>query len=520
MNAPASELPPLIRQMMEPSFYPHPVRTPIRLVQTHISFVLLTGHYAYKIKKPVRFPFLDFSTLAQRDHFVALELERNRRFSPELYLKTDVITEENGSFRLGGTGPAVEYVLVMREFPREGLWSERFARGWLNESDVRALGKRTAAIHALAETGPEIAAHGDPEVVAGVAEANFSETEAFVATSELAPRVHQTRSFTHNFFEEHRDLIAARRDDGFVRACHGDLHLNNVCTFDDQIHLFDCIEFNPDFSNIDTIYDAVFMMVDLDYRERRDLANTFLNAYLEASGDYRGALLLPLYASMRAMVRAKVYAFQSQDDRLDSDARAAAWEKAAAFFALAWRYTRRQLPFIWVVSGLSGSGKSTVSAWLAQRTGAIHLRSDALRKHVAGVPLDEKGSSELYTDDRHRLTYDRLAELGVALARGNHTVILDAKFDRYEDRERLRRSVGAAGIPIGFIACRAPHAILRYRLAHRKNDVSDAGPELLERQLAAHEPPRPGEEIMELDTARDWRRQLLENLDRGPLLCA
>ncbi|MDJ0841147.1 MAG: AAA family ATPase [Acidobacteriota bacterium] len=519
MNRP-SQLPSLIRQMLDPSFYPHPVREPILLQQTHISYVLLTGPYAYKVKKPICLPFLDFSTTTLRGKNLRLELERNKGFSPDLYLEVLPISRNDKGIYRFGAGNVSDYALKMNEFPQEALWSHRFENGCLTQSMVTALGRKVALMHASALTGPEITAYGDPSVVEGVIEGNYKETEQFVGTLQDPAQLEQTRLFTRHLLNRRADLLIERQQGGFIRACHGDLHLNNVITWRGQAQVFDCIEFNEEFSNIDTLYDAAFILVDLEHRNRTDLAWQFMNTYLEYTGDYRGAVLLPLYASMRAYVRAKIYSFQTVDSERSPEEQRKAAIKAEAFYKLACWFTRARHRGLWAVGGLSGSGKSTVSAWLAQRLGAVHVRSDAVRKHLCGMPLDQRGSDAVYTTAMNKRTYDTLAETGFYLASQGIPVILDAKYDRRSERGKLRDLAAQYGLPVHFIQCEAPEALLRYRLSHRKGDVSDATADLISRQVMQAEAPGPDEEIFALDTSRDWRRQLAENLHSGPLLCA
>jgi len=519
MNPDRADLPPVIEAMLVPGFFPHAVHEPIDVIQTHISYVVLTGLFAYKVKKDVRLPFLDFSTLEARRHFVAEELRLNRAFAPELYIGTLPITMDGSGYRLDGEGEPVEWVLKMREFPGDSLWSKRFERDELTLTDMLRLGTRLAELHEAADHDAEIARFGDPDRVARVAEDNFTETEQFVGTIQEPSMLARTRALTRDFIATHRDLLIARQREGRIRACHGDLHLRNVCTLDGEVCLFDCIEFNAEFRNIDTLYDVAFMVVDLEYRNRPDLAYAFLNAYLERSGDYRGAALLPLYASMRAYVRAKVYSFQAIDSHLPERERAAAEEKARAFYTLAWCYTRSRSPEIWVVCGLSGSGKSTVGAWLAQQLGAVHLRSDAIRKHAAGVPLDARAPKRVYSRARSKETYAAMTDIALFLAGFGLPVVMDAKFDRYADREELRALIGAKGIALRMVSCEAPQSLLRYRIARRRSDVSDANLEVLERQLRHGMEWRDHEAVFTLDTARDWRRQMEEELEPHPLLC-
>lgn len=514
-------LPPMIEAMLEPGFYPHLVREPIRLVQTHISYVLLTGPYAYKVKKNVRLPFVDFTSRKARAQFIEAELTCNRRFCPQLYLDTLTVHQDgSGRFHLDQRGEPVEQVLRMRQFPQEALWSRRFEAGLLNSNDMRALGRLVCTLHQQAPRGDAITRFGDVDVIRGVADANFEESLPFVGDLQDASQLELTRLYTHDFLNRHADLFEQRQRDGFIRACHGDLHLNNVCNYEDRISVFDCIEFNPTFANIDTLYDAAFMVMDLEARDHPDLANIFINTYLEQANDYSGALLLPFYTSMRAYVRAKVYALMSVEPQQSPEDQARATQKARHFFNLAYQTTQRHVDGIWVVCGPSGSGKSTVSRWLAQRLGAVHIRSDAVRKHLFNTPLDEEGDAAIYNPVATRHTYATLKDLAMATANGGMPVILDATYLRAEHRRALALAADSKGLPLRFIHCGAPEALLRHRLSHRKEDISDACPEIVKRQISNMDPFAESESVFHLNTSRDWRRILEDNLDIMPMLCA
>jgi uncharacterized protein len=496
-------LPRLIQQMLQPDFYSHPVQEPIQLLQTHISYILLTGEYAYKIKKPINFGFLDFTSLEKRRYFCNEELRLNQRLSTELYLGVLPILERAGQYRLGGSDveqTIVEYTLQMREFPQEMLLSQLFRDGKLTPEMVQKLAEQVATFHASAVTNPEVTAYGSLESVQKVDTNNQAISAAFVSTSQTQQQLDETRAFTTHFFECHADWFAQRQTDGKIRECHGDLHLNNVCFYQNKIQIFDCIEFNQAFRNIDVIYDAAFLVMDLEFRGRVDLANLFLNTYLEQTGDYKGAVLLPLYLSMRAYIRGKVNSLALNDPAISAPHKAEFLQCAQAYYRQAWDYAQRSPGRIILMSGLSGSGKSTVARQLAQKLNAIHIRSDAVRKHLAEIPLHQRGDSfspkaqggiagsGIYTLEMTQKTYSTLLELGLLLSQQGWPVILDAKYDRQSLRQPLLEAASAAQIPITIVECTAPVEVLRDRLNHRANDIADATADLLESQIKAAEP--------------------------------
>jgi uncharacterized protein len=502
-------LPRLIQQMLQPDFYPHPVQEPIQLLQTHISYVFLTGKYAYKVKKPINFGFLDFTSLEKRRYFCHEELRLNRRLSPDLYLAVLPIVENAGKYQLeieGAVQTVADYALKMRQFPQEMLLSHLFQDGKLTPEIIQQLAKQVAAFHTNAITNPEVTAYGSIASVQRVDTNNQAISAEFIGTSQTQAQLEETRAFTTQFFEQHADWFVRRQTDGKIRECHGDLHLNNVCLFQDKIQIFDCIEFNQEFRNIDAIYDVAFLVMDLEFRGRIDLANLLLNTYLEQTGDYWGALLLPLYLCMRAYIRGNVNSLALNDPMIATSEKKAFLQRARAYYRQAWDYTQRPLgagrsldakrspSHLILMSGLSGSGKSTVARQLAQKLNAIHLRSDAVRKHLAAIPLHQRGDrggevgSGIYTPEMTQKTYSTLLELGVLLCQQGWPVILDAKYDLIALRQPVLNAAIAAQIPITIVECTAPVEVLRDRLNRRTNDITDATAELLNSQIAAAEP--------------------------------
>jgi aminoglycoside phosphotransferase family enzyme/predicted kinase len=478
----SNSLPPLIQQMLTPEFYPHPVTEPIELLQTHISFVLLTGAYAYKLKKPVNFGFLDFSTLAKRHHFCEEEVRLNRRLAPELYLGVLAIAENDGKYTFaldhaepGHSMAAVEYAIQMPQFDQSNLLINLFEQGKLLPEHMIDIGKQLAQFHAIAATNDHIASFGTMTAIKAVADDNYAATEKYIGKVQTQAQFDQTRAFTDKFFAEHKQLFSDRIAQGKVKECHGDVHLKNICLYQDKIRIFDCIEFNEPFRNSDILYDAAFLLMDLQYRGRRDLANIFLNTYLEQTGDYDALPLLPVYGSMRAYVRAKVTSFLLDDPNIPEPVKASAATEAAAYYQLAHDYATSTQGKIVLMSGLSGSGKSTIARSIAPQLEAIHLRSDVIRKHLAGVGLLEQAGDQIYTPEMTSKTYGKLAELGVLLASKGFNVILDAKFDRQDLRDAVTIAATSQNIPWQIIYCDAPIEALKQRLGDRAAKGGDAG---------------------------------------------
>ncbi len=503
-------LPSLIQQMMQPGFYPHPVQEPIQLIQTHVSYVLLTGDYAYKLKKSVNFGFLNYSTLELRKHFCEEELRLNQRGAAELYLEVMPITGDQNQYQLGDSGKPVEYALKMRQFPQESLFITLFEQGKLSETHMEELGRVVAQYHATAETSDYIRKFGEVAQVRQSIDENYEQTKKYIGGPQTEAQFEETKQYTDNFFTERSQLFTSRVQNNWIRECHGDLHLRNICLWHDKILLFDCIEFNEPFRFVDVMYEAAFTVMDLEARQRKDLGNAFLNTYVEQTGDWEGLQVLPLYLSRQAYVRAKVNSFLLDDPGVPAAVKDEAAATAAGYYRQAWEYTKPRQGQLMLMSGLSGSGKSTVARQLARTLGAIHLRSDAVRKHLGGIPLQQRGGNELYTDEMTQKTYERLLDLGVMLANQGFSVILDAKYDRQQLRAKAIAQAEFHQLPLQILHCAAPLEMIRERLQTRSGDIADATADLLTAQQAAAEPFTEAEKtyVKYIDTTQPLEPQL------------
>jgi uncharacterized protein len=480
-------LPTSIQQMLAPEFYPHPVILPIQLMQTHASYVLLTGEFAYKLKKPVKLGFLDYSTVEKRLHFCKEELRLNQRGAKELYLEVLPIAQQDNRYHFGSDGEIVDYAVKMVQFPQATLLSNMCEAGTITTENIEEMGRVVAKFHAHAQTNRYIISFGTIDRIKQSIDNNYRQTESYIGSAQTQQQFTETKAYTDRFLAEHPQLFCDRVLGRFIRECHGDLHLRNICRWRGKIFLFDCIEFNEPFRYVDTMYDVAFSVMDLEARGRKDLANRFLNTYAEQTGDWAGLQVLPLYLSRQAYVRAKVTSFLLDDPEISSTDRAAATQSAADYYHQAWEYTRPRQGRIMMLAGVSGSGKSTLGKQIAQELGGIHLRSDAVRKHLGGIPLLAKGEDSLYTPEMTAQTYQCVLELGSKLAVQGFTVILDAKYDLQSLRAAVIDLAQDRSIPLQIFHCTAPEEVLLDRLAHRTGDIADATVDLLASQQAAWE---------------------------------
>lgn len=465
---------------------------PPRLIETHISWILLTDGDAWKLKKPVRLPFIDMSTLAARVHACGEELRLNRRLAPGLYLSVDEVRLGPGGPVLGGAGELLDVAVHMRRFPDGALWSERVVAGTLTAAEVEAMARRLAQFHAQAPAADPAGDHGSAAAQARTTQGLVEAMDRWwAATAPAARGDFRWPPLRHWLLETQAGLApwwdGPRREAGRVRECHGDLHLANLLQLDGEPAAFDAIDFDPVLRWIDVLDDAAFPVMDLLAHGAAPLAWRFLDAWLEVSGDHAGLPALRCYLVRRALVRAQVMALMA-DHRPDAAAMAARYRALAAELAAG------AAPRLAITHGLPGSGKSHVALRLVEEAGAVRLRSDVERKRLVGLaPLD--GSRErvpdLYGAESTIRTYAHLQALAdLALAAG-WPVVVDAAFLRRDERRAFEALAQARAVPFAIVACRAPLAVLRQRLRRRQaagTDPSEADVGVLERLRQVAEP--------------------------------
>ncbi|MDJ0509162.1 MAG: AAA family ATPase [Crocosphaera sp.] len=502
----------LIKELQNPNIYPHSVQTPIKVIQTHISVIFLTGDYAYKIKKPVDFGFLDYSNLEKRQYFLNQELVMNQKIAPDLYLEVLAITINNNQIKIGKEGKIIDYVLKMNQFPQDGLFINLFQAGKLEKYHLEALGKIVSDFHKKTRSNDYIRSFGNIEVIKQSIDENYERTEKYINIAQTKQQYNETKAFTDNYFKLKQEHFKKRQKEDKIRECHGDLHLKNICLWNNKIQLFDRIEFNEEFRYVDVMFDIAFTVMDLEARKRQDLSNIFLNTYLENTGDWHGLQVLPLYLSRQAYVRAKVMSILLDDPNITEKDHNKAIQDAKNYYHLAWQYTQKNQGKIILMSGLSGSGKTTIAKYLAQHINAILIRSDALRKHLANIPLNQTGNDALYTTAMNEKTYSNLIELGKMVAKQGFTVILDAKFDRHIWREPLIKIAQIDKIPLTILSCYAPLKLLSDRLSQRIGDISDATASLLQQQQENYEDFNEEElaYVKMINSHDDWEQKIRE----------
>jgi aminoglycoside phosphotransferase family enzyme/predicted kinase len=484
----------IIEELSRPEAYPEPVDD-VRIIQTHISVVFLAGQLVYKVKKPVDFGFLDFTTLEKRRHFCHEELRLNRRLSPGLYLDVIPIVERDGQLRFGGEGEPVEYSVLMRRLDENRFLSVLVDRGEATPRMAERIAVKIAEFHRSAETSEEITRIGGTEAVIFNTEEDFQQIEPYVGDTLSRETYDLIVDYTRTFLEVNRTVLRNREEEGWIRDGHGDLHTQHIC-MDDGIQIYDCIEFNERFRYADVLCDAAFLAMDLDRLGRPDLAKAFTNNYLNRVGQLGTEPLYNFYTCYRGVVRGKVEGFRSRDANVEAEESGRAADNAREFMLLARRYATALRPqTLFITCGLMGSGKSSLAAGLADRLDLEILSTDKLRKEIAGLSPTESRhvpyGDDIYSADFTLRTYGELFSRAEKHLRRGRSVFIDGSFiDPVRRREALDVGRRSGCRPI-LLYLQAGDQLLRNRLRDRQvtATVTDGREEILGDQISAFRPP-------------------------------
>jgi aminoglycoside phosphotransferase family enzyme/predicted kinase len=454
----------------------------VERIETHASIVFLAAGLAYKLKRAVRFDYLDFSSAERRRAFCEAEVRLNQRMAPSLYRGVVSVTREtDGSYALGGGGTPEDWLVVMNQFPQQALLDRIAENGALALEIMSPLADAIVRLHASAECRPD---HGGRAGMAWVIEGNAAGLREFGGIFDRA-LVERVARKTRAELDRRAALLEQRRASGYVRHCHGDLHLRNIVLLDGGPTLFDGVEFNDEIACTDVLYDLAFLLMDLWHRELPRHANAVWNRYLAESGQLTGLALLPLFLSCRAAVLAKTSA-TAGSLQTDPVRREALERSAREYLALADRFLAPATPAVVAIGGLSGSGKTTVAIdlapFLGAAPGAIVLRSDEIRKRLCGVPLLRRLGPEGYSPLVTRRVYRTLIERAGLVVGQGHTVVADAVFARPLDRQRIESAARAAAVPFTGVWMDAPDPVLIGRASARQQDASDADAAVIRRQ--------------------------------------
>ncbi len=479
----------LVRALSTGAGFPQAVDE-VEVIETHISWVFLAGDYAYKMKKAIRLNFLDFTGLDRRRRMCDIELTLNRRWAPELYLNVLPVAGDCERPVVGGDGEAIEYLLRMRRFPQSARLDRQLETGRLGTDDMHELAVSVAALHEQATPVAFVSVDDTHRRVIKPINDNYPHVERVADADDLA----KIRDWTAKEVDKRNEMLMARHREGFMRECHGDLHLANLVRLDERIAAFDCIEFEPELREIDVVSDLSFLVMDLAARGRPDLGYVFLNRYLELTGDYDGMCLLDLYVVYHCMIRAKVAAIRHAE-RDDDVGRAEDVAEVRRYSELALRWIDRPAPMLVAMHGYSGSGKSWLSSRLLHALPAVRLRTDTERKRLLGLAETGATGSDVdqgaYTAGARLAVYERLLETARRLLDCGRNVIVDASLLRRAFRDRVRELADGAGVPFVIVSTTASDDELDRRLERRERkgrDPSEADRSVLAAQQASADP--------------------------------
>lgn len=486
-------LPPIIGALLKKEAYPDLPDT-IELGQTHISYLFFTPKYVYKIKKPVDFGFLNFTTLEKRNFFCHEEVALNKRLSPDIYIGVVAVNKKNSGFVFEGKGDAVEYAVKMKRLPSDKMMDRMLKAGSVTGTMVKRVADVIADFHKGAKTNPYISGFGRPSVIEKNTEENFTQTQNYIGRTVTKAQFDIIKKYTQDFLKARHGLLTKRAEQGFVKDCHGDIHSEHVCVTN-GVYIFDCIEFNERFRYSDTAADSAFLAMDMDFYNCHDLSNTFCSEYLRASQDNDAGELLDFYKCYRAYVRGKVEGFKTGQKEAPPEERERAALKAKRYFYLAGLYaTGGFRPILLLICGLTGTGKTTIANALSAETGMRVISSDIVRKELARIQPSEhrfeRFGEGIYTGAFTEKTYLEMFKIGEGFLKQGVSVIMDATFQKSRYRQEAMELAKKLGAGFHIIECAAGDDITRQRLdkrAKQEGVASDGRREIYEKQKRLYE---------------------------------
>ncbi len=462
----------ILEAMGDPAFYPD-APSAVTVQETHISTLFLTDDYVYKIKKPVNFGFLDFTTLSARRFFCEQEVRLNRRLSPGVYLGVVAIHHSDRGIHLAPPGDVVEYAVKMRRIPEERMMDLLLARGEIDAGIIRQIALQLVGFHSRARTDREISLYGTAARVAKNTEENFGQTEAFIGTTLRRDQFERITAFTRGFLERRRLLFRKRAAEKRIRDCHGDIRMEHICIVY-PIVIFDCIEFNRRFRYTDVAADLAFLAMDLDFHDRPDFSRMLIEIYVEYSQDWELLKMIRFYKCYRAYVRGKVESFQSEDPAQPDAARQKHLSQAQHYFALADAYAEAR-PYVVITSGLTGTGKSRLAEALARDLDLALFQSDRIRKEISGMPPEEHRieafGKGIYSKEASRRTYQTLLSKAEETLKQGRPVILDATYLKQGERNAARELSDKHRVPFFVLEVTCPEEEVQRRLANRVRET-------------------------------------------------
>ncbi|RLA72588.1 MAG: aminoglycoside phosphotransferase [Epsilonproteobacteria bacterium] len=470
------------------------------LIQTHISTIILSADLVYKLKKPVDFGFLDYSTLEKRHKYCLEEMRINEGYAPKLYMGVVPITGTIEDPRIDGEEKVLDYAVKMRRFEQRDQLDNIVEEEGL---EIELMDKIAALVARSHEgTAPVDAAsdYGEPKRVLLPMVENFDLLQFIAHEHALDLELSSVIAWTNEQFERLKPLLQQRKEKGFVRECHGDMHLHNMALHEGELILFDAIEFNPYLNHIDVISDLSFLLMDLEYRGLIRHSHRLMNHYLELTGDYEAVVLLDFYKTYRAMVRAKVAALRIGQE-MEADKRTVLMDEVLRYIDLAKNYCERKEPFLAIAHGLSGSGKSTFALMMVEEHGVVRIRSDVERMRMFEREKEDTLEEGIYTQDATKATYEHLLELATSVYKGGYPVIVDATFLKQWQRQIFFKYARLANIPFYLFTMACDIKLMQSRVEQRSqegSDISEADLGVLQMQQKSVEPLSESERELEV----------------------
>lgn len=497
----------------------------VRVLQTHISYVVLTGAYAYKIKKPVDFGFLDFTSLAKRRYYCEEEVRLNKRLCPEIYIGVVPITHDDEGYRVDGDGEIVEYAVKMHQFPQDRIMRHLLEHGKINGKDIEGICGVLTDFYDQAATSDEIEEYGRVETIKGNTDENFEQTADVVNETISRNQYDFIKGATNRFLDEKKEVFHRRIKEGFIRDCHGDLHSGNIVIHeDDRVCVFDCIEFNKRFRFSDVASDIGFLAMDLDYLNHPFLSSYLIHTYMEKSDDVGVLDVLNFYKCYRAYVRGKVIGFQLNDSDIGEEKKEEISETASQYYGLSDYYARlfsldldQNRPVLFLMCGLTGTGKSSVAQILSVDYHADWISTDMVRKELEGMGVFERRFDDfgkgLYTPEKIDATYERVINKAAAKLAEGRNCIADATFQQQKHREMARRAAEEQGAHVVLVECVCPEEEIKRRLEERvkAKSVSEGRWEIYVQQKKTFDELGDDEPHVTVDTSKtsyDERREM------------
>ncbi len=519
----------LLDHLKNPSLYGSDVDN-VNVLQTHISFVALTGEYAYKIKKPVNFGFLDFSTLEKRKQFCKEELRLNKRLCPDIYLDVIPLTQNNDHLELNGKGPVVEYAVKMKEFPQDKIMTTLLKKGAINEKTIENLCSILVDFYRRNTSTEEIKRYGTRDAVKKNIDENFEQTASVVGKTISKETYAYLKQANEQFFQKNKDVFSQRIAAGTIQDCHGDLHSGNIVV-DDDICIFDCIEFNKRFRYCDVASDIGFLAMDLDYQNHPYLSSNLIQMYVEKSGDTGIFNVLNFYKSYRAHVRGKVIGFKLNDPTIDDAEKQDTVTTANKYYALSKYYASlflldltNEKTLLFMVSGLTGTGKSTLSLKIAIDYHAQRLNTDVIRKELAGIDKYQRHhdpmNTGLYAPEKVSTTYETVMEKASTLLKQGYNVVLDATFQKKKYRALAQKVAARHNARFVALHCVSPDHVVKQWLEERlkRKTATDGRWEVYIAQKESYEALGADEPHLQIDMSNqnyDYRMKQFETILRS-----